>query len=153
MVQQRAGYYASVKVVSTRTSQPEQGNNQGLKNLYLGDGVNQIMVTGNEYYGIQPSWNWRRLPGTTVEQDTRSLTPPGSFGATKGTTSYAGGVSDGTYGATAFNYNRFDVAAKKGWFFFDNEEVALGSAINAPNATSEVDTTLNQCLLTSTVSY
>ena len=99
MIQQRPAYYASVKVVSTRTSQPETGNNQGLENLYLGDGVNQIMVTGNEYYGIQPSWNWRRLPGTTVEQDTRSLTPPGTFGATKGTTAYAGGVSDGTYGA------------------------------------------------------
>ena len=111
------------------------------------------MVTGNEYYGIQPSWNWRRLPGTTVEQDTRSLTPPGTFGATKGTTAYAGGVSDGTYGAQAFGYNRFDVAAQKSWFFFDNEEVALGAAIHSSNTTYEVDTTLNQCLLTSTVSY
>ncbi len=153
MVQQRPAYYASVKVVSTRTSQPEQGNNQGLENLYLGDGVNQIMVTGNEYLGIQPDWNWRRLPGTTVEQDTRSLTPPGTFGATKGTTSYAGGVSDGTYGAEAFSYNRFDVAAQKSWFFFDNEEVALGAAIKSSNTSFEVDTTLNQCLLTSTVSY
>lgn len=153
MVQQRPAYYASVKVVSTRTSQPEQGNNQGLKNLYLGDGVNQIMLTGNEYLGIQPSWNWRRLPGTTVEQDTRSLTPPGSFGATKGTTDYAGGVSDGTYGAEAFNYNRFDVQAKKSWFFFDKEEVALGAAIHSTSTTYEVDTTLNQCLQSGNVSY
>ena len=153
MVQQRAGYFASVKVTSSQISQPETGNNQGLKNLYLGDGVNQIMVTGNEYLGIQPSWNWRRLPGTTVEQDSRSLTPSGTFGATKGTTAFAGGVSDGTFGVTAFDYNRFHVAAKKSWFFFNNEEVALGSAINAPSATSEVDTTLNQCLLTTNVSY
>jgi autotransporter-associated beta strand protein len=153
MVQQRPAYYASVKVTSTRTSQPETGNNQGLENLYLGDGVNQIMVTGNEYLGIQPDWNWRRLPGTTVEQDTRSLTPPGTFGATKGTTTYAGGVSDGTYGAEAFSYNRFDVAAQKSWFFFDNEEVALGAAIKSSSTAFEVDTTLNQCLLTSTVSY
>jgi chondroitin AC lyase len=153
MVQQRPGYYASVKVVSTRTSQPETGNNQGLENLYLGDGVNQIMVTGNEYLGIQPSWNWRRLPGTTVEQDTRSLTPPGTFGATKGTTDYAGGVSDGTYGAEAFNYNRFDVQAKKSWFFFDSEEAAMGAAIHSTSTQYEIDTTVNQCLLTSTVSY
>jgi chondroitin AC lyase len=153
MIQQRAGYYASVKVTSSQISQPETGNNQGLKNLYLGDGVNQIMVTGNEYLGIQPSWNWRRLPGTTVEQDSRSLTPSGTFGATKGTTAFAGGVSDGTFGVTAFNYNRFNVAAKKSWFFFGNEEVALGSAINAPSAGSEVDTTLNQSLLTTNVSY
>ena len=149
MVQQRAGYYASVKVTSTRTSDPESGNSQGLKNLYLGDGVNQIMVTGNEYLGIQPVWNWYRLPGTTVEQDGRSLKPASDWGVVHGTTAYAGGVSDGKYGAEAFNYSRFDVSAKKSWFFFDNEEVALGAGINSNNASFEVDTTLNQCLLTS----
>ena len=111
------------------------------------------MVTGNEYLGIQPGWNWYRLPGTTVEQDGRSLKPATDCGATHGTTDYAGGVSDGTYGAEAFNYNRYDVAAKKCWFFFDNEEVALGAAITSSSATFEVDTTLNQCLLTSSVSY
>jgi autotransporter-associated beta strand protein len=153
MVQQRAGWYASVKVTSTRTSQPESGNDQGLENLYLGDGVNEIMVTGNEYLGIQPSWNWRRLPGTTVEQDTRSLKPAADWGAVMGTTTYAGGVSDGNYGAEAFSYNRFDVAAQKSWFFFDKEEVALGAGIHSSNTTYEVDTTINQCLLTSAVSY
>jgi chondroitin AC lyase len=152
MVQQRPAYYASVKVSSTRTNQPESGNGQGLENLYLGDGVNQIMVTGNEYLGIQPSWNWRRLPGTTVEQDTRSLKPASDWGV-PGTSTFAGGVSDGTYGAEAFSYNRFDVAAQKSWYFFDKEEVALGAAIKSSNTTYEVDTTINQCLLTSTVSY
>jgi chondroitin AC lyase len=153
MVDQQPGYYASVKVTSDRTSDPETGNDQGLENLYLGDGVNQIMVTGNEYLGIQPDWNWRRLPGTTVEQDTRSLTPTGTFGSVYGTTPYAGGVSDGTYGAEAFEYNRYDVAADKSWFFFDSEEFALGAAIKSSSTQYEVDTTLNQCLLTSTVYY
>jgi autotransporter-associated beta strand protein len=153
MVQQRPAYYASVKATSTRTSDPESGNSQGLKNLYLGDGVNQIMVTGNEYLGIQPSWNWYRLPGTTVEQDGRSLKPATDWGAVHGNSTYAGGVSDGKYGAEGFNYGRLDVAAKKSWFFFDNEQVALGTAINSSNGSFEVDTTLNQCLLTSSVSY
>ena len=153
MVNQRPTWYASVKDTSTRTSDPETGNAQGLENLYLGDGVNQIMVTGNEYLGIQPSWNWRRLPGTTVEQDTRSLTPTAQWGAAMGSATFAGGVSDGKYGATGFQYNRYDVAADKSWFFFDNEEVALGAAIKSSSTAYEVDTTLNQCLLTSTVSY
>ena len=153
MVQQRAGWYASVKVTSTRTSDPESGNDQGLENLYLGDGVNLIEVTGNEYLGIQPSWKWRRLPGTTVEQDTRSLKPAADWGAVMGTTTYAGGVSDGNYGAEAFSYNRFDVAAQKSWFMFNTEEVALGAGIHSSNTTYEVDTTINQCLLTSAVSY
>ena len=150
MVQQRPNYFESAKVTSIRTVNPESINGENLEGLYMADGVNEIMVTGNEYNNIEPVWNWRRLPGTTVEQNTRSL-QPGSADA--GSTSYAGGVSDGTYGAEALDYNRFNVAAQKSWFFFDNEEVALGAAINAPNATSEVDTTLNQCLLTGTVTY
>jgi chondroitin AC lyase len=150
MIQQRPTYYESARVTSNRNVNPESINSENLKGLYMADGVNQIMVTGQEYSNIEPVWNWRRLPGTTVEQDTRSL-QPGS--ADKGSTSYAGGVSDGTYGAEALNYKRFDISAQKSWFFFDNEEVALGAAISAPNAASEVDTTLNQCLLTSTVSY
>jgi hypothetical protein len=128
MVQQRLAYYASVKVASSRTSNPETGNNQGLKNLYLGDGVNQIMISGNEYLGIQPAWNWRRLPGTTVEQDSRSLTPTGTFGAVKGTTAFAGGVSDWTYGAEAFNYSRFNVNAHKSWFFLTTKKWRRGTA-------------------------
>ena len=87
MVQQRPAYYESVKISSVRTSQPETGNGEGLTNLYLGDGVNQIMMTGQEYNNIEPVWNWRMLPGTTVEQDTRSLTPSTAWGMT-GTATY-----------------------------------------------------------------
>lgn len=150
MVQQRPTYYESARVTSNRTDEPESINGQNLEGLYLADGVNQIMVTGNEYSNIEPVWNWRRLPGTTVEQNSSSLQPGYDQ---LGAGSYAGGVSDNTYGAEALQYNRFNVAANKSWFFFNNEEVALGSAINTPSATSQVDTTLNQCLLTSTVTY
>ncbi|WP_428306746.1 polysaccharide lyase family 8 super-sandwich domain-containing protein [Lacipirellula sp.] len=151
-VHQRPDFYASVKLSSTRTVQPETGNNEGLKNLYLSDGVNLIMRTGNEYDNIMPVWNWRRLPGTTVEQDSRSLKPTDDFGVT-GTSTYAGGVSDGEYGASAFKYNRFNVKANKSWFFFDDEFVALGAAIDAPNSVNNVNTTVNQTLLKGTVSY
>ena len=152
MTHHRSTYYASVKTSSTRTIQPESGNDEGIKNLYLGDGVNLIMRSGNEYDNIMPIWNWRRLPGTTVEQNTRSLNPSSEFGVA-GTATYAGGVTDHLYGATAFKYDRYNVEAKKAWFFFDNEFVALGGGINAPNATSDVNTTLNQTLLKGTVSY
>lgn len=149
---QRQSYYTSVKISSTRTSQPESGNGEGLKNLYLGDGVNQIMRTGNEYDDIMPVWDWRRLPGTTVEQNSVTLKPSADWGV-KGTATYAGGVSDGFYGATAFNYSRGNVSAKKSWFHFDNEFAALGTAINASASTAPVFTTLNQCLLNGTVTY
>ncbi|WP_338289940.1 polysaccharide lyase family 8 super-sandwich domain-containing protein [Luteolibacter sp. LG18] len=149
---QRPAFYTGVKTSSTRTYQPESGNNEGLKNLYLGDGVTLIMRTGNEYDDIMPVWDWRRLPGITVEQDTRSLKPSADWGV-YGTSTYAGGVSDGRYGAAAFNYSRYRVAAKKAWFDYDDGFVALGAAVNAPTSTAPVYTTLNQCLLNGPVTY
>ncbi|WP_265594503.1 polysaccharide lyase family 8 super-sandwich domain-containing protein [Haloferula sp. BvORR071] len=148
----RSQGYAGVKISSTRTLQPESGNGEGLKNYHLGDGVNLILRTGNEYDDIMPVWNWRKLPGTTVEQGTYSLTPTADWGVA-GTSTYAGGISDGTYAGTAFRYNRRNVAAKKAWFFFDRGFVALGSDIDAPAATAQVETTLNQSLLNGAVSY
>ncbi|MCW1921194.1 autotransporter-associated beta strand repeat-containing protein [Luteolibacter arcticus] len=141
-----------MKISSTRTLQPESGNGEGLKNYHLGDGVNLILRTGNEYDDIMPVWNWRKLPGTTVEQGTYSLKPTADWGVA-GTSTFAGGISDGTYAATAFRYNRRNVAAKKAWFFFDSGFVALGADIDAPAATAEVETTLNQSLLTGSVTY
>ena len=152
MVQQRPAWYASAKISSVRTYQPETGNGQGLQSLYLGSGVTLIEVTGNEYANIFPVWNWRRLPGTTVEQNTLSLTPTASWGV-YGTATYAGGVSNDTFGCEAFSYSQGNVSALKSWFYFDNEFVALGAGINAPNATLPVITTLNQCLLTGPVTY
>lgn len=148
----RPAAYASVKISSTRTLQPECGNGEGLKNLHLGDGVNLILRTGNEYDDIMPVWNWRKLPGTTIEQGTYSLKPSADWGVA-GTSTYAGGISDGTYAGTAFKYNRRNVAAKKAWFFFDDAFVALGSDIDAAAASSQVETTLNQSLLNGAVTY
>jgi chondroitin AC lyase len=152
MVHHRPGFSISVKTSSTRTLQPETGNGEALKNLHLGDGVTLIQRTGNEYDDIMPVWDWRRLPGTTIEQGTYSLKPAGDWGV-YGNSTHAGGVSDGTDGAAAFNYNRLGVAAKKSWFFFGDVMVALGSAINAPAATNSVLTTINQCLLTGDALY
>lgn len=152
MTHHRPEYYASVKTSSTRTYQPESGNGEGLKNLHMADGVNLIMRTGDEYDGIFPVWDWRRLPGTTTEQRDYSLKPVRDWGVF-GTSTYVGGVSDGTYGATAFDYDRLNVAAKKAWFFFDGEFVALGAGINGPNAAYNVITTLNQTLANGPVTY
>jgi len=152
MTHHRPDYYASVKTSSTRTYQPETGNGEGLKNLHLADGVNLVLRTGDEYDGIFPVWDWRRLPGTTTEQGSYSLKPASDWGV-RGTSTYVGGVSDGTCGATAFDYARLNVAAKKAWFFFDDEYVALGAGINGPNAANSVITTLNQTLAHGAVTY
>jgi chondroitin AC lyase len=149
---QRPGFSATVKVSSTRTLEPETGNGEGLQNLHLADGVNLIQRRGTEYTDIQPIWDWRRLPGTTTEQATYSLTPGSTWGVA-GSTGFAGGVSDGRNGATVLDYSQRNVKARKAWFFFDDIEVALGSGIDAPAATGEVITTLNQTFQSGAASW
>ncbi len=148
----RPGFSATVKVSSTRTLEPESGNGEGLKNLHLADGVNLIQQRGNEYTDIQPLWDWRRLPGTTTEQSSYSLTPGSNWGVA-GTTGFVGGVSDGRNGATVLDYSQRNVKARKAWFFFDDIEVALGAGIDAPSATGEVITTLNQTFQTGSAAW
>lgn len=148
----RPAYSTSVKISSTRTLEPEMANGEGLKSLHLADGVNLVLRRGNEYDDIAPIWDWRRLPGTTTEQADYSLAPTGTLGV-RGTSTFAGGVSDGSYGATAFDYGRRNVTARMSWFFFDDEYVALGADIDAPAATAAVITTLNQVFRRSTISW
>ena len=149
---QRPGFSATVKVSSTRTLEPESGNGEGLQNFHLADGVNLIQQRGNEYTDIQPIWDWRRLPGTTTEQAAYSLKPPVDWGVS-GSTGFAGGVSDGRNGATALDYAQRNVKARKAWFFFDDVEVAMGSGVDAPAATSEVITTINQTFQKGTATW
>lgn len=141
-----------VKTSSTRTRQPESGNGEGLKNLHLADGVTLIHRHGNEYDDIMPVWDWRALPGTTTEQANYSLMPPSNWGVI-GSSTHAGGVSDGVAGCTAFAYARLGVAAKKSWFFLGDRMVALGADIDAATASNPVLTTLNQSLLKGAVTY
>jgi chondroitin AC lyase len=148
----RPGFSTFLKFSSTRTLQPESGNGEGLKNLHLADGVTLIQRHGNEYDDIMPVWNWRALPGTTTEQGTYSLKPVKDWGVA-GTSTHAGGVSDGNDGSVAFRYERLGVSALKSWFFLGDRMVALGTGIQAPAATFPVLTTVNQCLVRGPVTH
>jgi chondroitin AC lyase len=150
MVHHRPGFSISVKTSSTRTRQPESGNGEGLRNLHLGDGVTLIQRTGNEYDSIMPVWDWRRLPGVTAEQGSYSLKPATDWGVF-GTSTFAGGLSDGSNGIAVFDYSRLGVAALKSWFFLGDVMVALGTGVSAPAATSPVLTSVNQALLQGSV--
>jgi chondroitin AC lyase len=144
---QRPGYFASVRMHSSRNHTVEEPHNEeGLKNHHLGDGANYVSLTGKEYFDIFPVWNWQMVPGTTAVQKP-SLSPPKDI-ARQGLTDFVGGVSDGTYGAAAFDFKspHDPLKARKAWFFFDDEYVCLGSGISS-TAEYPVYTTLNQCLL------
>jgi hypothetical protein len=144
MTHRRGGFAVSVRMCSNRTVAAELVNNEGLKSCYLGDGAAFCYKSGDEYFDLFPVWNWTRVPGTTCQQQASPPAMPGQY--QYGTTNFVGGVSDGTYGATGFDYSRNGVTGRKSWFFFDREIVALGAGITCQSALP-VATTANQCRL------
>lgn len=141
----RPHYSFSVGTCSTRTSKPEYGNGSNLKGYFLADGNTNLNIVGTEYKEIMPLWNWNFIPGTTAPVLQEIPLQKNTFGAL-GTSEFAGGVSDSIYGVTAYkyydDYNDINTGANKGWFFFDDEIVCLGSNIRSAH---EVITTVDQC--------
>ncbi|WP_291529939.1 polysaccharide lyase 8 family protein [Bacteroides sp. UBA939] len=147
----RPAYTFDVRMVSTRTKRCEYGNGENLKTYFMSDGCTNIVSDGNEYADIFPVWNWTRIPGVTAPQ-VEEIPMATSDWQTPGTSTFAGGVSDSLYGASAYSYTDtyagINTSARKAWFFFDDEVVCLGAGIHS---TSEypVYTTVNQCLAAS----
>lgn len=145
---QRPGYTMDVRMASTRTARCENGNGENLKGYFITEGGTQIVQRGDEYAGIFPAWDWSRIPGTTTPA-VSSVPLPKQWGQ-PGQSRFAGGVSDGKYGVTAYdmvdNSNGIGTRGRKAWFFFDKEVVCMGSGISSTND-AEINTTVNQCLL------
>jgi chondroitin AC lyase len=147
MVHHRSQYMSSARMVSRRIANTDQPcNSEGLKSHHIADGCNAIFRTGQEYDGIFPVWDWQMIPGTTVERAEQLSGSPRRMGETD----FAGGVSDGMFGVAAFDLVRGALAARKSWFFFDNEFVCLGAGIKC-DSDNPVITTMNQCNLTGDV--
>ncbi len=146
----RPSYSFAVRTVSTRTIRTETLNGENKLGTWLSNGATSIRVDGGEYYNIFPVWDWNKIPGITMRQFATPQTntnSPSSYG----NTSFVGGVSDSTYGASTFKQNSGGVTATKSWFFFDNEIVCLGTGING-SFSDNIATTVNQALLSGAVS-
>lgn len=158
----RENFQFTVHGVSDRIKRPESILKKNVKGMFLGDGCYNLLLTGNEYEGLAPCIDWRRLQGTTVnvlvsdeqlnpecEIDTKIDTLR-IFGGAKGTKPFAGGASDGENGFFAMEYDHFGVSAKKAWFCMDDVIVCLGADITADES-AHAFTTLNQCRLSGDV--
>lgn len=149
----RKGYQCTVFAASKHIKRPEAALDKNRCGLFLGDGCMNIMQSGAEYNGLQPYLDWHKIPGTTVNQSVENLDPESEidtkadpariFGAAKGNSDFTGGISDGEYGLFAFDYNRFEVQAKKTWFCLDDRIICLGAHIRTGAAGAF--TTVNQC--------
>ena len=145
VIHSRPGYSFNVRMVSNRTKRSESGNKENLYGRYLSDGATNIQVRGPEYYNIMPIWEWDKIPGTTT-RDYQEDRLTSKFWGEDGSNAFAGGVSDGVYGVSAYALNYDSLSAKKAWFFFDQEIVCLGADIHS-NTAEPIVTTLNQSWL------
>ncbi|MFO8015293.1 MAG: polysaccharide lyase 8 family protein [Phycisphaerae bacterium] len=141
-IHRRPGWYASVKMSSTRVIGAETCNSENMRGLHLGDGVLYVLRRGDEYADLFPVWNWRRLPGTTCRQGEESLVPGGK--RCRGRSEFVGGVGDGRRGLAAMVYRRGGLTARKAWAFLDGAVVCLGAGITC-DEDGPVVTSVNQC--------
>jgi chondroitin AC lyase len=135
-------YFTSLKMCSERTVGMEMDvNTENLYGYYLPFGLTYIYRRGDEYLNIFPVWDWARLPGVTSPHYAFS-----SKGRSSQSTSFVGGVSDGTYGVSSMELDVKQTRARKSWFWFGNEWVALGAGIQSDNE-HPIVTGINQTLL------
>jgi chondroitin AC lyase len=116
------------------TFRPEVGN----EIVWNSAGATAIQVNNREYLDLGPTFDWFHYPGVTapyVKEQTRGSTGNGG--------SFTGGVSDGTYGASVYSLDRASTKAKKSYYLFDDEMVALGAGIESTSEAA-VHTTVNQ---------
>ena len=146
----RNDFYVGIRNSSSRNKNTEYMNGENSKGYYIADGATVIMKTGREYYNIFPCWDWSKIPGTTTAYVPFANIPAPA--AEKGAKEFVGGVSNGLYAVTAMDYSHNGVTAKKANFVFDQGFTALGAGITG-SGSSEVFTTLNQCLLNGNVQY
>lgn len=149
---QRPNFYTSVRMFSTRNQNMEQPyNGPGKTTHHRADGTNYLMLKGDEYHNIWAVYDWQKISGTTIMQKP-NLPGPDDI-QKEGLTNFVGAVTDGLYGAVAFDFKSPHdmLEAKKSWFFFDEEYVCLGAGIK-PKKSLPIVTTINQVLLRSEVS-
>ena len=111
----------------------ESINGENLKGWYTGDGMTYLYNSDLSQFadGFWPTVNSYRLPGTTVD----SVPLANSAGHnTFSSQNWVGGASIlGSYGVAGMSLTSVfgTLTAKKSWFMFDDEIVALGSDISS----------------------
>ncbi len=144
MAHHREAFYVSVRVPSSRLLNADLAccGGEGRLCHHMAEGVSFIHCDGDEYRDIFPVWNWRQIPGATIEQSTGELDPEAL--RTHGASAFGGGASDGRRGCMGGIVRRDSLQARKGFFLFDEVMVAMGSGIGCASD-APVRTTINQC--------
>ena len=142
VIHHRNSYAAALAMYSSRIQNFEMMNNENLKGWNQGNGVLYLLNADSGQYddGYWPTVNPLRPAGATIDVVTRLSVDHKEEFTMK--SDFVGGVSlDGLYSAAAMDLAepvrrnvtayKTDLKAKKSWFFFDDEIIALGSGITS----------------------
>lgn len=144
-IQRANDYYFSVKMCSERVIGAESCNSENIQGYYMGDGATFLYQSGEEYRNIFPFLDWKKIPGTTTQQDDDPLPVLTSTGY-RIESDLVGGVSDGEHGIAVLDYDRNGLKARKSWFMFKDKIVCLGTGISSRQG-QQVTTGVNQSFL------
>ncbi|WP_122639087.1 polysaccharide lyase family 8 super-sandwich domain-containing protein [Romboutsia sp. Marseille-P6047] len=143
VVHRNSEYSFGISAYSDRTYMYEAMNQENLKGYHTSDGMTYLYNGDTTQYsrGFWATVNSNRLPGTTV--DTLKLYDGANGSKVSSNQSWVGGsVIEGKYGVSGMYLDKntekekneaykMDLTAKKSWFMFDDEIVALGSDIDS----------------------
>jgi hyaluronate lyase len=145
-VQSRPTWAYTIGLHSQHSKNYETISDENKRGWYTGDGMTYLYTADDPNSFDGSYWatvNPYRLPGTTSDQapvaNSSGVSEPWDTSM-----HWTGGSSiDGQYGTQAMylQAEQSDLHAKKAWFMFDDEVVALGSGITATDG-NEIDTTV-----------
>lgn len=124
----------AVGLSSTRIARYESLNGENRSGWYTGDGATSLHLGSGRQYddGYWATANPYRMPGTTEDTIVRSA---GEGASSRPTTTFTGSLESPSRrtGIAALDFDAASVSlvAKKAWFTFDDEILALGSGITA----------------------
>ena len=144
------GWYASLRMQSSRTIGYEAINNENMKSYFSADGALLVRRSGDEFFDVAPVWNWRHIPGTTSYEDGTELWGTHTRLPYNRSDKVFGGVS-GSLMTAAMEYDRDSLQARKVWIFDRDIIVCLGNGIKSMRQGDEIVTTVEQTRLSGTV--
>lgn len=143
----RPGFGFGISMFSSRIYNYERGNGENIRGWHTSDGMTFLYNNDLSQFsdGFWPTVNSFRLPGTTVLQN-KTVSPRNVSDK-----SWVGGTELlNTYGVSGMYLHTpgTDLKARKSWFMFDDEIVALGSDIDSTDGIP-VETVVENRKLTS----
>ncbi|MGR5133329.1 polysaccharide lyase 8 family protein [Vibrio alfacsensis] len=150
VVHHRPEWAFGIAMHSSRVGNYECINGENLKGWHTADGMTYLYNAASDHFNNHwPLVNAYQLPGTTTLQEEKTMCSAQLSAQRDGRQSamdWTGGAYLDQYGVAGmlFVSGNQDLSAKKSWFMFDNEIVALGSSIDNDSDSTALTTIENR---------